>query len=52
MLKKYDVEYVMVGKIDRLYYPEAGVAKFERMVGSSLEIAYSNQDLIIYRVRA
>jgi len=40
-----------VGPLERAYYPEAGLRKFEGMAGSSLDIAYSSPQVVIYRVR-
>jgi uncharacterized membrane protein len=51
LLREYGVEYVVVGKLERLYYPEAGLAKFERMVGRGLTLEYENPGVRIYRVR-
>ena len=37
LLREYDVRYVVVGELERLYYPAEGVAKFSSMDGESLE---------------
>jgi YYY domain-containing protein len=50
ILQNYGVSYVIVGQVERLYYPPEGIAKFESMVGSSLEPVYSNPQTIIYHV--
>ncbi len=50
LLRKYEVEYIYVGDIERHYYPERGLDKFRRMVGAELELAYSNPTVEIYRV--
>ena len=31
LIEKYGVRYVYVGQLERLYYPQAGLEKFERM---------------------
>jgi uncharacterized membrane protein len=50
ILQKYGVSYVIVGQVERLYYPVDGIAKFESMAGGSLEPVYSNPQTVIYHV--
>ena len=50
LLDQYGVEYVYVGEIERHYYPARGLEKFPQMVGTHLELAYSNPTVEIYRV--
>ena len=50
-LRRYDVEYVILGELERLYYPAEGLAKLETGLGGALEVAYENAALTIYRVR-
>jgi len=50
VLQKYGVSYVIVGQLERFYYPAEGIAKFESMAGHSLEPVYSNPQTIIYHV--
>jgi uncharacterized membrane protein len=50
ILQKYNVAYVILGQLERLYYPAEGIAKFESMVGSSLEPVYTNPQTIVYHV--
>jgi uncharacterized membrane protein len=49
-LRKYRVSYVIVGQVERLYYPEEGIAKFAQMEGRELELVYENPKIQIYRV--
>ena len=50
LLKLYDVRYVVVGQLERSYYPSSGLDKFDEMVrGGLAEIAYKNQGIKIYR---
>ena len=49
LLAKYEVEYIYVGPTERLYFPQ-GVGKFERLAGTTLDVAYSNSTVTIYRV--
>ncbi len=50
VIRKYGVEYVVVGGVERAYYPAAGLAKFEQMVCRGLQVAYRDGGVIIYRV--
>lgn len=61
LLRQYDVRYVVVGQLERRYPqisrndcaptdPTDGIAAFEGMVGSSLEIAFQSGSTVIYRV--
>ena len=47
---QYNVEYVIVGKVEELYYPSEGLAKFESGLNGALQVVYSNPDLTIYWV--
>ena len=51
LLDRYDVRYIYVGDLERLYYPGAGLAKFDRMVGQQLDLVYDRDGVRIYRVR-
>src|SRR5207244_3859260 len=42
ILHRYNVRYLIVGQLERAYYRADGIAKFERMLGDSLELAYEN----------
>jgi YYY domain-containing protein len=50
-LRTYDVRYVIVGQVERLYYPAEGLAKFTNGLNGAIEVAHSNPGLTIYRVR-
>jgi uncharacterized membrane protein len=50
LLNRYGVDYIYVGGQERAYYPGAGIEKFDRMVGSSLERVYQEGVVTIYRV--
>ncbi|MCX6021037.1 MAG: DUF2298 domain-containing protein [Chloroflexi bacterium] len=52
VLRKYGVQYLYVGELERRYYPPEGIAKFERMTGAGLELVYRNAEATIYRVTA
>ena len=50
LLRKYDVSYVYVGQLERLYYPEAGISKFEDGMAGVLERVYAGELATIYWV--
>ncbi len=50
-LSRYDVKYVILGQLEKLYYHPEGLVKFEGGLDGVLEIAYENPDLTIYRVK-
>jgi uncharacterized membrane protein len=60
ILHRYNVAYVVVGDLERAYPiadnectptgSAAGIAAFERMVGSTLEVAHAESGTTIYRV--
>jgi YYY domain-containing protein len=49
LMRMYRVEYVYVGQLERLYYPEDGLRKFDE--GLDLEKVYRNEQVKIYRVK-
>lgn len=51
LLAKYQVDYVYVGQHERLFYGTQGVAKWNVMVGSVLDLAFENPGVRIYKVR-
>ena len=57
LLLKYDVRYVIVGDVERYwlygadpYASPAGLAAFDRMVGTTLEVAFRSGTTTVYRV--
>ena len=51
LLERYRVSYIVVGALERGYYDERGIAKFDAMVeDGSLSLAYDNEGTRIYRV--
>ncbi|MBA2596406.1 MAG: glycosyltransferase family 39 protein [Chloroflexia bacterium] len=60
ILRRYNVAYVIVGDVERVYPiannecsptgTAAGIAAFDAMVGSTLEVAHSSGGTTIYRV--
>ena len=50
LLRKYEVSYIYVGPLERLYYPARGLDKFDRMVGAALDRVFQTDQVSIYRV--
>ncbi len=60
ILRRYNVEYVVVGDLERIYPiadnectpsgSEAGIEAFDAMVGTTLEVAHASRGTTIYRV--
>ena len=50
LMRTYNVEYVYLGKLERIYFPE-GMAKFEDGLGGALEKVFDNGETAVYRVR-
>jgi uncharacterized membrane protein len=50
VIRRYDVGYIYVGDLERAYYPDAGLRKFDQMVGRDLELVYDQEGVRIYRV--
>ncbi len=50
LLGDYDVSYMYVGPVERLYFSERGLAKFEALVGTELERFFSDGAVTVYRV--
>ena len=50
LMRKYDVEYVYVGGLERLYYPAEGIEKFGDSLGGALDKVYENGVVAIYRL--
>jgi YYY domain-containing protein len=54
LLRRYRISYIVLGQLERLYYPPEGLGKFERMEGRYLERVYPSEaqagGTVIYRV--
>jgi YYY domain-containing protein len=50
LLQKYNVQYVYLGQLERHYYEEQGIAKFDDM-SPDLENIFSTNNVNIYRVK-
>ena len=49
ILSRYGASYVVVGPLERAYFPEGG-AKWEQGLGTYWDVAYENPGVTIYRV--
>jgi YYY domain-containing protein len=49
-LKKYQVSYIVVGQLERAYYPGIGLDKFAANQGKLWEEVYHNEKTTIYKV--
>ena len=50
LIKKYDVEFIYVGQLERLYYNEDGLKKFADTTQLWHQLVYSNAEVQIYKV--
>ena len=48
LLNQYGVKYVYVGQVERLYYPDRGIAKFEGDLSQHLTPVFHTDDVTIY----
>ena len=49
LMRKYGVEYVYVGQLERLYYPGEGIGKFDQGLNGHLEEVFQSEHVRIYR---
>ena len=50
LLRRYDVSYVILGELERIYYSEPGLSKFPQMAEQGLlRQVYSRDGVVIYR---
>ncbi len=50
LLRKYDVKYVYVGQLEKVYYSDEGIAKFNRSMRSLLNPVFEGDQVTIYEV--
>ena len=50
LLRTYNVKYVYLGRLERIYFPE-GMAKFADNLDGALDKVFDNGETVIYRVR-
>jgi YYY domain-containing protein len=51
LILKYEVEYIYIGQLERIYYPLEGLEKFTINKSDQLQRVFSNPDVTIYKVR-
>jgi YYY domain-containing protein len=51
LARRLHIKYIYVGQLEHVIYPAAGLAKFDRAVGSYLDLVYENPRTRIYQVR-
>ena len=51
LIRKYGVSYIYVGQLERLYYDDAGLSKFDGALAGALDRVFVTDDVVIYRVR-
>ncbi len=49
-LEKYDVRYIVVGQLERVFFPGAGLEKFEAFEGELWQAVYEEGSTVIYEV--
>jgi uncharacterized membrane protein len=50
-LKKYNVGLIVVGQLERIYYPGSGLEKFIQLDGVLWDKVYDEGDTVIYKVK-
>ena len=50
LMEKYGVAYVYVGELEKVYYPEEGLRKFDEAFDGRLERVFHSEPVSVYRV--
>lgn len=50
-LRQYNVQYIILGQLERIYYDGPGLAKFAELEGAMWDKVYEEGETVIYRVR-
>lgn len=51
IIERYDIQYIIVGQLEKLYYPGLGLNKFHEWDGDAWERVYSDADTEVYKVK-
>jgi len=51
LMRKYDARFLILGELERVQYPESGIAKFESMKEWDLFPVYINEKTTVYELR-
>ena len=51
LLDKYQVKYIFVGEVEKLYYPATGLEKIYSGLDGKLEKIYDQQGIVIMKVK-
>lgn len=49
-LKRYQVKYIILGQLERIYYPGMGLEKFDLMNGVLWKEVFRDRDTVVYEV--
>ena len=49
-IDKYDISYIVLGQLERIFYPGAGLEKFERYEGLLWKAVFQDSNTVIYKV--
>ena len=50
LVKKYKVEYIVIGQLERIIYPQEGIDKFFINMNNFLELIYSSEGNYLFKV--
>ena len=50
LLREYGVKYIYVGQLERLYYPQRGISKFDSELSPYLSKVFDSEEVAIYEV--
>jgi len=49
-IAQYDVSYIVIGQLERIFYPGAGLEKFQLYEGQLWKEVYRDGNTVIYEV--
>ena len=50
IIDKYQIDYIVVGKLEKAYYDQIGIEKFSALDGELWSIVYQDDDTTLYKV--